>query len=146
MYLESSAAVSWLLDEPMGPRVEHALRAADRICTSELTLVECHRVFRRAVAAGHLTEAEGARCRSRVDKAACAWMVSAITEPICARARGAFPHEPVRALDALHLATLLQLSESLGALTVVSLDGRVRTNARELGFALLPDVDDEDAS
>ena len=52
--------------------------------------------------------------------------------------KGPFPHEPVRTLDALHLATAAIFAQALGSLCVASLDDRVRTNAKAMGMSLAP--------
>lgn len=49
-----------------------------------------------------------------------------------------FPNEPVRTLDALHLATAVLFREALGSVTMVSLDERVRSNASGLGLEVAP--------
>ena len=54
------------------------------------------------------------------------------------RARQPFPVEPIRTLDALHLASALSARAAVPGLSVLTLDERIRQNARELGFPLLP--------
>ncbi len=54
------------------------------------------------------------------------------------RAGQAFPKEPVRALDAIHLATALLVGAEQPDLVMLSLDPRVRRNAEALGFRVLP--------
>jgi predicted nucleic acid-binding protein len=54
------------------------------------------------------------------------------------RARRPFPLEPIRTLDALHLAAALHFQHELLGLTVLSLDARVRQNAEALGLPVLP--------
>lgn len=54
------------------------------------------------------------------------------------RARGEFPVEPIRSLDAIHLASVRVLDDELGGLDVASCDDRVRQNATALGFAVIP--------
>ena len=54
------------------------------------------------------------------------------------RARRRFPREPVRALDALHLATAVRTAEFRPGLRVLSFDNRIRANAVALGFDVLP--------
>ena len=49
-----------------------------------------------------------------------------------------FPKEPVRTLDAIHLCTAMRLRPDLPALTVLTLDVRVRENALALGFQVIP--------
>jgi len=44
--------------------------------------------------------------------------------------------EPIRTLDALHLATAEELAEPPALVTIVTRDARVRDNARALGYAV----------
>jgi prevent-host-death family protein len=54
------------------------------------------------------------------------------------RARRPFPVEPVRTLDALHLASALVASARVTDLALLSLDERVRTAGRALGLPIVP--------
>jgi len=54
------------------------------------------------------------------------------------RAKLPFKVEPVRTLDALHLACVELLAKKMGWLIVVACDDRVRQNAIALGFDVLP--------
>jgi predicted nucleic acid-binding protein len=58
---------------------------------------------------------------------------------VAERARRPFPAEPIRTLDAIHLATAALANSLVPELAIVSLDRRVRRSARELGFTLLPE-------
>ena len=58
-----------------------------------------------------------------------------LTTGVLARAGGAFPVEPVRTLDAIHLATALAFSEAFPDLAILALDRRVLANAIALGLA-----------
>ena len=64
--------------------------------------------------------------------------IVALSDEVLARARQPLPVEPVRSLDALHLATVRLLDDELGGVEVVSCDDRVRKNAEALGFVVLP--------
>jgi predicted nucleic acid-binding protein len=46
--------------------------------------------------------------------------------------------EPVRTLDAIHLATAAIFHESLGGLQVLSFDERIRANAQQVGLGVTP--------
>jgi hypothetical protein len=63
----------------------------------------------------------------------------AVTEEILKRVARPFPAEPVRTLDAIHLATLESLGETPQLVTVVTRDERVARNARALGYAVAPE-------
>jgi hypothetical protein len=54
------------------------------------------------------------------------------------RARLPFPHEPIRTLDALHIASALIGRAAIPDLALLTLDDRIRTAAKELGFKILP--------
>lgn len=58
---------------------------------------------------------------------------------VLSRARQTFPMEPVRTLDALHLASVLAWDQAIDRLTVASCDERVRGNALALGFDVVPE-------
>ena len=47
-----------------------------------------------------------------------------------------FPIEPIRTLDAVHLATAELLEEPPQLVTIVTRDARVRENAKALGYAV----------
>jgi hypothetical protein len=61
--------------------------------------------------------------------------VVSMTDAVLARVRRPFPVEPVRTLDAIHLATAELLGEPPQLVTVVTRDDRVRRNAHALGYA-----------
>ena len=66
--------------------------------------------------------------------------VAAVSEEVLAGARRAFPVEPVRTLDAIHLASALLLRHSVPDLVVVTTDDRIRANASQLGFVIFPSL------
>ena len=60
----------------------------------------------------------------------------AVTDAILTRVRKPFPIEPIRTLDAVHLATTELLGEPPPLVVVVTRDVRVRENATALGYAV----------
>ena len=135
LYAETSAVLRWPFNEPRGDAILDHLRAASKITTSRLTLLEA----RRAAREGGLRSAQRSEVLSALALAAARWALLELSRPVVDRAEGEFPVEPIRTLDALHLASALALREALPDLVVLSTDDRVRANALELGFALLPD-------
>jgi predicted nucleic acid-binding protein len=138
LYAESSAPLAWLLDQVHGERVADALAAADHVVTSELTLVECDRVLIRAMVLHELEEADAVVRQARLNAVAHTWTVLALDEEILERARRPLPAEPVRTLDALHIATAVTLRKVVPDLAMLTLDNRVRTAASRLGLPLVP--------
>jgi predicted nucleic acid-binding protein len=138
LYAESSAVLAWLLDEPTAPTVRRLLSEAQIIIASDLTLIECDRVLLRAVTLKELTEADAADRRAHLIAAAAHWQVLRIAGEIVDRARQPFPGDPIRTLDAIHLASLLVARSAVGGLKLLSLDERVRQAAKGLGVAVEP--------
>jgi uncharacterized protein len=136
VYAESSAVLSWLLGETGPNSVVDELANADQVVTSALTVVECSRVLARARETRRVKPAEELAALRLLDEASASWHVLDISERVAERACGAFPQEPVRTLDAIHLATAQLFAEALGALRVLSLDDRIRDNARALGMTV----------
>lgn len=114
------------------------LAGAEFVVTSDLTLVECDRILLRSHVLRRLTEARHADLRSLLNRTVARWSVLRLDRDIIERARRPFPGEPIRTLDALHLATALTTRARAGARALLSLDQRIRAAGRELGFELLP--------
>ena len=139
LYAESSAILAWLLDENFAQEVRNSLAAAEAIVASDLTLIECDRVLIRAVTRGELTEVEAADRRAHLVAAASHWHILRLAPEIVDRARQPFPGEPIRMLDAIHLASVLTARTAIAGLKLLSLDDRVRKAAKKLGLELLPE-------
>jgi len=138
LYAESSEVLAWLLEEATAGDVESALDEAELIIASDLTLAECSRALIRAHALGGLSELEMTRRRTALEASSAHWTLLRIDGEILDRARRRFPAEPVRTLDALHLASALAARAGISDLALLSLDQRVRDNGAALGFDVLP--------
>jgi predicted nucleic acid-binding protein len=138
VYVESSAVLAWLLGESSELSVRRALDDAERVVTSALTAVECSRALVRARLQARISAVEELAALQLLQGVEHTWDVHALTETVLQRARVPMPGDPVRTLDALHIATMATLRESVGPLAVLSLDDRVRACAAAMGFALLP--------
>jgi len=66
------------------------------------------------------------------------WTLLRLSGDVIDRARQPFRKEPVRTLDALHLASALVARAAVPDLAVLSLDEAARANARGLGFEVQP--------
>lgn len=132
--------MSWLFGEDRGETIRILLADAELIVSSELTLLECDRVLRRAVTTGQISEAQAADRRTRLTSVALHWTVLTLHAAVIERAHRSFPSEPIRTLDALHLATALVFQTAIPDLAILSLDHRVRSNGEQLGFVVVPNV------
>ncbi len=138
LYADSSAVLSWIFGEPEGEAVRGVLAAAESVLASDLTLVECDRTILRAQTAGRVTEAQAADRRDLLIATAAHWHLLRLDAEVLERARRPFPAEPIRTLDALHLASALRARAALPGLVLLSLDERMRATGRGLGFTVRP--------
>ena len=121
-YLDASAAVKLLRPEPETSALRTALAAIAGRVSSELLEIELRCVAHR--------EGDG-ELIARVDHICAALDLLPYTPAIRARAGGPFV-PPQRALDALHLATALDLR--MQALVLVTYDTRQAHGARAAGL------------
>ena len=135
LYIETSAVLAWMLGEKRGAAVQEALGAATLVVTSKLTILEAERALSRAERDSVVTEGEAQRLRGLLRRVSDTWTRMSLCEEVLERAARPFPVEPVRTLDALHLATALAFTKSCPDLRVVSFDQRVLANATALGVA-----------
>lgn len=133
-YIESSALVAALLERDADAL--KSVRTRGRTVTSALTIADAFRAILRARAAARLTtdqERAAVRALRRFERRC---FLVAVTDPILARVRRPFPVEPIRTLDAVHLATAEWLGEPPALVVVVTRDARVRANAEALGYTV----------
>ena len=133
-YIESSALVAALLERDADAL--KSVRSRGRKVTSALTIAEAARAILRARAAARLTadqERSAVRALRRFERRC---FLVAVTDSILARVRRPFPVEPIRTLDAVHLATAELLGEPPPLIVVVTRDVRVRNNAQALGYTV----------
>jgi predicted nucleic acid-binding protein len=130
--------VAWWLGEARASDVKRALDSAEAVMASELTIIECERVLVRGLALGSLMEGDASSRRATLQSLISGWTQLRMDGEILERAKRAFPDEPVRTLDALHLSSALMARFSVSGLVFLTLDERLRKNAKLLGFGLLP--------
>lgn len=138
VYAESSAVLAWLLGEPDSEVVRRALGEAELVLASEVTLIECDRVLIRATTTGQLSEASAGDRRARLSQAAEHWAILGLTAEVSERARRPFPQESIRTLDAIHLSSVLLARSLVPETRLLSLDERIRSSGRDLGFEVVP--------
>jgi uncharacterized protein with PIN domain len=138
LYAESSAVLAWLSGEGHGPMVGAQLARAEKVLSSTLTGLECARKLTATTAIGAQTR-EGMEARhTALRERLASWTIIAVSDDVAERAVRAFPLEPLRSLDAIHLATALMAHQEIGPVAMLSLDKRVRANAKALGLTVLP--------
>lgn len=134
VYVETSAVLAWLLGESSAQVVRERVDAANAVLTSVLTYVETERGLLRTEASESLSGGDAQRLRGLLARARSNWLSMAISEEVLARAGRAFPVEPLRTLDAIHLATALEFTKGFPEMAILSFDQRINENARALGI------------
>ncbi len=140
VYVDSSAVTAVLLNESTSDRVQEALQGADRVCTSSLTRVECARALIHATRVGRITATQALSLHSLLRTVQRDWNIFNVDQPVIERACTPFPADPIRSLDALHIATALILRDGVTTVAMLSLDRRMRDCATQLGFQILPET------
>ena len=115
-----------------------ALQNAPQVVTSVITRIECLRTLTRHESTAAVQRDLVQQARGVFNYSAAAWTRRELDLPVFERAWQRFPVEPVRTLDAIHLATALEFHAALGSLTMLSLDERIRANATALGLEVAP--------
>ncbi|HZZ85454.1 MAG TPA: type II toxin-antitoxin system VapC family toxin [Anaeromyxobacteraceae bacterium] len=134
VYLETSALLRALLE---GDAALRSRLAGASLVTSALTFVEADRAIHRARRDGRLDAAQSRHARRALAALERSCDVLALGEEVLRRAREPLPVEPVRTLDALHLASILLLDAELGGLEVATCDERLRRNVEALGLGVI---------
>lgn len=136
VYLETSALLAWLLGEDGSEAVAREIDGPEEVVSSVLTVTEAARGILRAEQLGRLTAVEHLELRGLLERSQAQWLLMEVTAAVRRRAAEPFPAEPLRTLDAIHLATALELRRAWPELALLSFDRRVLANAAGLGLEL----------
>jgi predicted nucleic acid-binding protein len=131
-YIESSALVAALLEGDAAAKA--SIRAQGQRVTSALTIAETTRAVLRARLSGRITAQQHRAALLTLQGFARRCHIVSVTETILNRVGRPFPVEPVRTLDAVHLATAEALGEAPVLVIIITRDFRVRENAAALGY------------
>jgi len=131
-YIESSALVAAMLEGDAAAKA--SIRAPGQRITSALTITETSRAVLRARLSGRITAQQHRAALLTLQRFARRCHIVSVTETILARAGSSFPVEPIRTLDAVHLATAEALGGPPALVAVITRDLRVRENCIALGF------------
>jgi len=134
VYLETSAVLRWLFGEPDAARIAQCIRETTEALCSSLTLLEALRALARAERERPSRVPQIRLLRRRLAEASADWDLLEMTSDIRIRAGEPFPIEPVRTLDAIHLATALQFAKAFPGLPVLTFDKRILANLGPLGL------------
>jgi predicted nucleic acid-binding protein len=91
-----------------------------------------------ALLAWLLDEEAAPRVRKALAAASAHWQLLRVGADVVDRARQPFPGDPIRTLDAIHLASALVARSAVAGLEILTLDERIRQAARRLGVRVQP--------
>ena len=135
-YVDASALVKLFVPEPESDDLNQALAGLTDVIVSDLALTEMASALGRRTREQRLTRAAAQRLYREASKLHAASHRAELTPPIHRRAEQLMLTlaMPLRALDALHLATALDAK----AATVVTFDPRLRDGASSQGLFVAP--------
>jgi predicted nucleic acid-binding protein len=133
-YIETSALIAAVVEGDKA--ADEAIRGEGRRIASVLTFGEARRTIARLGVTGRMTSRLQRTTLGRLKKLESYLDLVAIGAEVLERTAKPFPIEPVRSLDAIHLATAELLDASPQAVTIVTRDRRVAQNARAMGFVV----------
>jgi predicted nucleic acid-binding protein len=129
LYLDTSAVLRVAFETGSTPEVEQRIRRAQLLVTSRLSLVESARAILRL----RLNSAAPERRLSDAEREiAAVWArcnLWEMTPAVCELACHVAPGKPLRALDALHLATFVLARRRIDGLEMLTVDQRLRDAA-----------------
>jgi predicted nucleic acid-binding protein len=135
VYVETSALLRLVLERDAS--IASHLAEVDLV-TSRVTIIEAGRVFARLrqEVRGHAARLNESRHALEAFFSNCE--IAALSEEILLRAAAPFPLEPIRTLDAIHVATATAWNAVAGPTAMLSTDTWVRANAGAAGLEVLP--------
>jgi predicted nucleic acid-binding protein len=125
VYLDTSALGRLVLDEPDSDAIGAALAEFEAVVSSRLLRVELHRVGLRTGIA-----------REEIDTWLAGVSLVPMDDAILSAAEAVSPAS-VATLDAIHLATALQLAAERHVASIMTFDVRLAEGAREHGLAVI---------
>ena len=132
-YIDSSVLVAAAIEGDAAAIA--SIRADGPRLASALTFAEAARVIIRASIAGRISQAEQSAAIGVVERFRRRCEIIQISEEVLARVGRRFPIEPVRTLDAIHLASAESLGESPAFVTIVTRDKRPGAHAPGGGYS-----------
>jgi predicted nucleic acid-binding protein len=130
LYLDTSAVLRAILESGTSPELEARIREAPALITSRLSLVEASRAFHRLRQLGRVPEPKLADGEREVHALWTRCELWELTSAVCEAARNVAPGKPLRALDALHLATFVLAREKIAGLELLTADDRLQDACR----------------
>jgi uncharacterized protein len=136
-YFDSSAIAKQFLHE-QGSERARALYGGHRVVSSLLAPLEAAAAFHRRLANREMTQSEYEGMLRRLADDRSAWDLVSLEEDVLRRAEGLVRRSAIRALDAIHVASAMFVTEAAGiSLSFITADGRQRQAAEASGLEVI---------
>jgi len=144
-FWDTSAVVPLLVEETATAPVQKAYREDSTLVVAWTTMVECASAIARAERDGSLTQAQATAAFARLDELGRTWLEAEPTADVRDVARRLLRVHPIRAADAIQLASATLAAERRpSSLVVVTLDQRLEAAALREGFSVFVPGRDRD--
>ena len=131
-YLETSALLTWLFDEPDASQIVDTINGADLIVTSECLRIETVRAIKRVHQEKLITSEQLETLIHTFREYLRSCFRMSMDESVIAGATEDFLVEPVRSLDAIHLSTALEYKKLYPEMKMLTTDTRQKQNTASL--------------
>jgi len=136
-YLDTSALVKLYVKETGSAAVRAACDRSEALATSRLSYVEAHAAAARRAREGDLSQKATARFAENLERDWQDYAIVEVSEVVCRLAVELAGRHPLRAADALQLASALFLRESARqSILFLCFDERLVAAAKEEGLAV----------
>jgi len=139
LYLDTSALVKLYVEEEGSAMVQEALAAAETVATATISYVEARAAFARRRREGRLSRQDYHHTVSELEADWEQYVLLEITRNVIRRAADLTNIHPLRAYDAIHLASATALKERIeGPIFFASWDSTLASAAKREGLSLVP--------
>ena len=137
-YFDTSALIKRFVAEKGSAVVEHLIAREERIATAKLAYIEVHAGLSRKRREGHLSARRYDVVSRRFDADWIDYLRVDLRDDVLALSRELVGRHPLRALDAIHLASALTIGASLGEeIVFAAADERLLRSASAEGLRAL---------
>lgn len=134
LYIETSAVLAWLMGEKDARKVIVCIDSGEHVVSSIVSRIETERALIRAENDKLLSPSERQKIRGLFNAVSSSWSFLGMTAEVVDRASRPFPVEPLRSLDAIHLASALELIQVYPDMKILTFDKRIIENIGPLGL------------
>ncbi|MFZ0886940.1 MAG: type II toxin-antitoxin system VapC family toxin [Candidatus Binataceae bacterium] len=137
-YFDTSALIKRFIEEAGSKQVEALIEADPRLATSRVAYAEVHAGLARKLREGAMTAGAHRRTSRLFESDWRAYIRVDLVDPLLALVRDLVQRHPLRAFDAIHLASAIRLQEQLGDdIRLVAADVRLLAAAKIEGLGTL---------